>query len=202
MDLKAILALMQEMKTSGIENLEWEADGQSLRLPTQATSGIVEMESAPGANANATATRAAAVTTVSNTADVNIAASSVTAMDTSSTAALNEGPAAAASAAATAAIAATAATAANTAIAVEPAGRLICSPVVGIFYAAAAPDQDPFVSPGSVVAAGAPLGIIEAMKLVNEVTSPADGVVIEILVDNGQRVEYGQPLFRIELFIS
>ncbi|NLC84715.1 MAG: biotin/lipoyl-binding protein [Ruminococcaceae bacterium] len=83
-------------------------------------------------------------------------------------------------------------------MAVEPAGRLICSPVVGIFYAAAAPDQDPFVSPGSVVAAGAPLGIIEAMKLMNEVTSPADGVVIEILVDNGQRVEYGQPLFRIE----
>ena len=49
-----------------------------------------------------------------------------------------------------------------------------------------------------MVTAGAPLGIIEAMKLMNEVTSPADGTVTEILIENGQRVEYGQPLFRIE----
>ncbi len=181
MDLQAILALMQEMKTSGIENLEWEADGHSLRLtrpvPAQAATGAACTESAPGAKANATVAGAAVANTESNTAAANVTSSSVSAMGAASAAAA-EDPAAAA--------------------AVEPAGRLICSPVVGVFYAAAAPDQDPFVSQGSVVAAGAPLGIIEAMKLMNEVTSPVDGVVIEILVDNGQRVEYGQPLFRIE----
>ncbi|NCC77415.1 MAG: acetyl-CoA carboxylase biotin carboxyl carrier protein [Clostridia bacterium] len=79
----------------------------------------------------------------------------------------------------------------------EPVGQLVTSPVVGIYYAAPSPDSDPFVRVGSSIEKGAPLCIIEAMKLMNEVTSPWSGVILDILVENGQRVEYGQPLFRI-----
>lgn len=79
----------------------------------------------------------------------------------------------------------------------EPAGQLVTSPVVGIYYAAPSPDSDPFIRVGSSVEKGAPLCIIEAMKLMNEVTSPWSGIILDILVENGQRVEYGQPLFRI-----
>ncbi|NCB00178.1 MAG: acetyl-CoA carboxylase biotin carboxyl carrier protein [Clostridia bacterium] len=79
----------------------------------------------------------------------------------------------------------------------EPVGQLVTSPVVGIYYAAPSPDSDPFIRVGSSVEKGAPLCIIEAMKLMNEVTSPWSGIILDILVENGQRVEYGQPLFRI-----
>ena len=79
----------------------------------------------------------------------------------------------------------------------QAAGHLVTSPVVGIFYAAPSPDSDPFVSVNSLVETGSTLCIIEAMKLMNEVTSAWTGIVLEILVDNGQRVEYGQPLMRI-----
>lgn len=81
---------------------------------------------------------------------------------------------------------------------IRPKGRVVASPVVGVFYAAASPDQDPFVSIGSRVSGGTPLGIIEAMKLMNEVTSPCSGMIVDILIENAQRVEYGQPLFVIE----
>lgn len=79
----------------------------------------------------------------------------------------------------------------------EKGGQLVTSPVVGIFYAAPSPDSDPFATVGKFIEAGAPLCIIEAMKLMNEVNSPYSGVISEILVENGQRVEFGQPLFRI-----
>lgn len=79
----------------------------------------------------------------------------------------------------------------------ELPGQLVNSPVVGVFYASPSPDSDPFVTVGSKVEAGSPLCIIEAMKLMNEVTSQWEGVILEILVENGQRVEFGQPLFRI-----
>jgi len=100
--------------------------------------------------------------------------------------------------AASAASAAAGAAAGISAEPVRPAGRVVASPVVGVFYAAPSPDQDPFVSIGTRVESGAPLGIIEAMKLMNEVTSPCGGVIVDILVENAQRVEYGQPLFVIE----
>jgi acetyl-CoA carboxylase biotin carboxyl carrier protein len=76
-------------------------------------------------------------------------------------------------------------------------GLVVTSPAVGIFYAAPSPDNAPFVSVGSLVETGSPLCIIEAMKLMNEVTSPCDGIVLEIYVENGKRVEFGQPLMRI-----
>lgn len=76
-------------------------------------------------------------------------------------------------------------------------GKLIHSPLVGTFYAAPAEDAEAFVKTGDVVKKGQVLAIVEAMKLMNEIESEYDGTVAEILVENGQMVEYGQPLFRI-----
>jgi len=72
------------------------------------------------------------------------------------------------------------------------------SPIVGTFYRAPAPDAAPFVQLGQHVAVGAVLCIVEAMKLMNEIESDAAGTVVKILVENGQPVEYDQPLFLIE----
>lgn len=79
----------------------------------------------------------------------------------------------------------------------EPEGMVVKSPLVGTFYAAPAEDADPFVSVGDPVKKGQTLAIVEAMKLMNEIESDFDGKVAEIYVENGQAVEYGQPLFRI-----
>ncbi len=78
-----------------------------------------------------------------------------------------------------------------------PAGNMVESPLVGTFYSAPNPDSAAFVKVGDAVKKGQVLGIIEAMKLMNEVESEYDGVVEAILVENEQMVEYGQPLFII-----
>jgi acetyl-CoA carboxylase biotin carboxyl carrier protein len=70
--------------------------------------------------------------------------------------------------------------------------------MVGVFYRAPSPGADPYVEVGSFVEKGQTLCIIEAMKLMNEIESEYRGQVVEILVENGQPVEYGQPLFLIE----
>lgn len=75
-----------------------------------------------------------------------------------------------------------------------PAGKAIKAPLVGTFYAAPSPDQPPFVQVGDTVKKDDVVLIIESMKLMNEVTSDVDGVVQEILVKNGDAVEYDQPL--------
>ncbi len=75
----------------------------------------------------------------------------------------------------------------------------ICSPIVGTFYRAPAPDADSFVQVGSRISAGATLCIVEAMKLMNEIESDVSGTVVKILVENGQPVEYNQPLMLVEL---
>ena len=79
----------------------------------------------------------------------------------------------------------------------EASGNVVTSPLVGTFYAAASPDAEPFVKEGDTVKKGQVLGIIEAMKLMNEIESEYDGVVEAVLVKNEDVVEYGQPLFRI-----
>ncbi|GAB2907381.1 acetyl-CoA carboxylase biotin carboxyl carrier protein [Paraburkholderia jirisanensis] len=81
--------------------------------------------------------------------------------------------------------------------AVAPQGHVVTSPMVGTFYRAPSPGADPFVQIGDTVKEGQTICIIEAMKLLNEIESDAAGVIKEILVDNGQAVEYGQPLFVI-----
>jgi len=78
-----------------------------------------------------------------------------------------------------------------------PEGHVIKSPMVGTFYRASAPGAKPFVELGQAVKAGDTICIIEAMKLLNEIESDHDGAIKNILVENGQPVEYGQPLFII-----
>ena len=77
------------------------------------------------------------------------------------------------------------------------AGTPVCSPMVGVFYAAPAEDAEPFVKVGDKVKRGQTLCIVEAMKLMNEIMAEVDGEIVEICVANGQVVDYGSPLFRI-----
>lgn len=77
-------------------------------------------------------------------------------------------------------------------------GNVVKSPLVGTFYNAPAVDQEAFVSVGDTVKKGQVIGIVEAMKLMNEVECEFDGVVKEILVENEQMVEYGQPLIVVQ----
>ena len=76
--------------------------------------------------------------------------------------------------------------------------KVIVSPMVGTFYAKSSPDAEPFVKVGDIISAGDVVCIVEAMKLMNEIEAESDGVVAEILVENEQLVEYGQPLIRLK----
>ena len=73
----------------------------------------------------------------------------------------------------------------------------VTSPFVGTFYRAPAPDADPFVEVGTVIKPGQTLCIVEAMKLMNEIESDFAGTVVEVLVENGNSVEFGQKLFKV-----
>jgi acetyl-CoA carboxylase biotin carboxyl carrier protein len=79
-----------------------------------------------------------------------------------------------------------------------PAGHTVKSPMVGTFYRSSSPGGAPFVQIGSVVKEGDTLCIVEAMKILNEIESDKAGTVTQILCENGQAVEYGQPMFVIE----
>ena len=81
--------------------------------------------------------------------------------------------------------------------AAEPTGHIVKSPMVGTFYRSSAPGSPAYVDVGSTIKEGETLCIIEAMKLLNEIDSDVSGVVTKILVENGQPVEFGQPLFMI-----
>lgn len=91
-----------------------------------------------------------------------------------------------------------AAAAAAPSVAAEPAGHAIKSPMVGTFYRSSSPGSPPFVEIGTVVKEGETVCIIEAMKILNEIEADKSGTVTKILSENGQAVEYGQPLFIIE----
>ena len=79
-----------------------------------------------------------------------------------------------------------------------PAGKTIKSPMVGTFYRAASPGSKNFVEAGDAVKQGQPVCIIEAMKIMNEIESDCDGKIVHVLCENGQAVEFGQPLFEVE----
>ena len=83
-------------------------------------------------------------------------------------------------------------------IALAEGEQLIVAPMVGTFYAAPAPGEPPFVSVGEVVEPGQVVGIIEAMKMMNEIESELSGEISRILVENAQPVEYGQPLMVVQ----
>lgn len=79
----------------------------------------------------------------------------------------------------------------------EEQGEAVTAPLVGVFYAAPAPEEPPYVTRGTAVKKGDTLCLIEAMKMMSEVPAPADGVVEEVLVKDGEAVGVGTPLFRI-----
>ena len=98
-------------------------------------------------------------------------------------------------------VAAPAAVAAAPVVAEAPAapiGHAVKSPMVGTFYRSASPGANPFIEVGSVVKEGETICIIEAMKILNEIEADKSGTITKILCENGQAVEYGQPLFMIE----
>jgi acetyl-CoA carboxylase biotin carboxyl carrier protein len=80
----------------------------------------------------------------------------------------------------------------------EPKGHIVKSPMVGTFYRASSPGAKSFVEIGQTIKEGQPICIVEAMKILNEIEADKSGVVTQILAENGQAVEYGQPLFVIE----
>ena len=77
-----------------------------------------------------------------------------------------------------------------------PRGAVESSPMVGVFYTAPSPGEAPFVNVGQTISAGETLGIIEAMKIMNPIEATKSGVIEEILVKNGEVIQFGQPLFR------
>jgi acetyl-CoA carboxylase biotin carboxyl carrier protein len=81
---------------------------------------------------------------------------------------------------------------------VAPAGHVVKSPMVGTFYRSASPGSKPFVEIGAAIKEGDPICIVEAMKIMNEIEADVTGTVTKILVENGQAVEFGQPLFIVE----
>lgn len=83
-------------------------------------------------------------------------------------------------------------------VAAAPAGHAVKSPMVGTFYRSASPGAKPFVEVGNQVKEGETICIIEAMKILNEIEADKSGTITRILCENGQAVEYGQPLFMIE----
>lgn len=80
----------------------------------------------------------------------------------------------------------------------KPCGNIVKSPIIGTFYSAAAPGKPPFAAVGAKVTKGQTICIVESMKLMNEITSEFNGTVAEIYVNDGQAVEFDQPLMRIE----
>lgn len=79
-----------------------------------------------------------------------------------------------------------------------PAGHIVKSPMVGTFYRASSPGAKPFKEVGDAIKEGETICIVEAMKILNEIEADKTGTITQLLVDNGQAVEYGQPLFVIE----
>ena len=79
----------------------------------------------------------------------------------------------------------------------EPDGHVVTSPMIGTYYSASAPGEPAYVQIGDEVETGQVIGIIEAMKIMNEITADHGGVVVEIMVENAEAVEYGSPLIRI-----
>lgn len=168
MNIQEIKELMQTMAQTGVTTLDWNSCGAAIHLERQISAG--------GCCGSSTDPSVAENTAMSDSQ----AALDVSSVKTSAGLVVQASEDEASEAAAE-----------------SKSGELVKSPVVGIYYSSPSPDSDPFVRQGSRIEKGNPLCIIEAMKLMNEVSSPFGGEIAEIFVENGQRVEFGQPLFRI-----
>ena len=169
MNIDEILTLVQAVSDSKLTSFKLDQGDMHISLKKEKEEAKIITVSAPGAVAAVPASTAAPVLTAASTS-VN-----------------TEIPAAAPEAAPEAAE--------HHDIASD---KVITSPLVGTFYSSSSPDAESFVKEGDTVKKGQVLGIIEAMKLMNEIESEYDGVIEAILVNNEEVVEYGQPLFRIK----
>ena len=167
MNVDEIVKLMQAVSDCGLTSLEIKEGELKLSLKREKEMPQIVTVSAPAADA-AAAQMAAVQTAAVQAAAVQAAAVQAAAPQASSAAQTDIG-----------------------------SDKVVTSPLVGTFYYSSSPDSDPFVQVGDTVKKGQVLGIIEAMKLMNEIESEYDGVVEAILVNNEEVVEYGQPLFRI-----
>lgn len=172
MEFENLLKLIQAVSDSELTGLKYEEKGVKLHLTKEKETIVTAVQTADSPAAFAAGA---------------VAAPAVQAV----------APAAAPAAAAAVAPGSAPAQAASEETATEPSGKIVKSPLVGTFYAAPAEDADPYVSVGDTVKKGQVMAIVEAMKLMNEIESDFDGTVEEIYVENGQAVEYGQPLFRL-----
>ena len=186
MEFEQMIRIIETVSNSSLTAFHYEANGVKIDMEREA--GAAPAGVSPVAAGNVTAGAAAALP----------AAGTAAAAETTVPAGVSA-PAGTPAGAAVAASAAADTVPAGTAVAEEALkeGNMVTSPLVGTFYAAPAEDAEPFVKVGDHVKKGQTLGIVEAMKLMNEIESDYDGVVTAILVQNGDTVEYGMPLFCI-----
>lgn len=198
MELEQLLQLIDAVSESKLTDFKFEEDGVRLCLKKRNIAAHAEGDAGAGMDAAGTA-YAAAVTMQSQGAAYSAASGSVEAAGAPHTAAPADATLAGASTAALSNAAASNAVGAAASPDAElgAGGNIVKSPLVGVFYAAPAEDAEPYVSVGDTVQKGQILACVEAMKLMNEIESEYDGVVAEILVENGQGVGYGEPLFVI-----
>ena len=178
MKVEQVLELVKAVSDSALTELKYEEDGVKLSLK-KTQDKIVQVQAAPPVSGTVPVFPAAAASLGVQPADQRVSAAS-----------------GAPAAAAAPAVPGTAGADSGNAGGV-PAGNVVKSPLVGTFYAAPSEDAEPFVKVGDHVEEGQVLAIVEAMKLMNEIESDFTGTVKEILVENAQAVEYGQPLFVI-----
>lgn len=191
MEFEQMIRIIETVSNSSLTAFHYEANGVKIDMEREAgttPAGISPVAAGTvttGAAGTAAAVETAVPSGVSTPAGMPAAVSAAAAVSPA-------GAAVAASAAAD-----TVPT--GTAVAEEALkeGNMVTSPLVGTFYAAPAEDAEPFVKVGDHVKKGQTLGIVEAMKLMNEIESDYDGIVTAILVQNGDTVEYGMPLFCI-----
>ena len=187
MKVDQVLQLIQAVSDSELTEFKYEEDGVKLSL--KKTEGkIVQVQAPVAAPA---LVQAAPALVQAAPAVIPAAPGAVPAPQGTTTGTPAAAPAPSAEAPAAGEVSATGADA-------LPAGNVVKSPLVGTFYAAPAEDAEPFVKVGDSVKEGQVLAIVEAMKLMNEIESDFTGTVAEILVENGEAVEFGQPLFVIK----
>lgn len=199
MEFEQMIRIIETVSNSSLTAFHYEANGVKIDMEREAGAAPAPAGVSPVAAGNVTAGAAAALPAAGTAAAAETTVPAGVSAPAGTPAAVSAAAVASPAGAAVAASAAADTVPAGTAVAEEALkeGNMVTSPLVGTFYAAPAEDAEPFVKVGDHVKKGQTLGIVEAMKLMNEIESDYDGVVTAILVQNGDTVEYGMPLFCI-----